>query len=263
MVDEPMRAYYEQRAQEYDDWWLGTGLVLSRDRPGWHAEVDKLVAAVGALVPARVLDVACGTGFLTQHLQGEVIGLDQSAAMADLAAARVSQAQFVKGEAVPLPFGDAEFDRVDERATLVREQVTIEVTCDSEARRVGRELVVVDSARREAVPAEEWQERALNDGSRHRVFKRFFTGAARSPRSSEAETFCTKVAGSSSSEADGERCCFFEAAAAAAAVPFRHCPNGREAGARTLDRLSRLSIRVKRRRRAPVTLTWRGALRSF
>ncbi len=98
--------------------------------------------------------------------------------MVDLAAARVPQAQFVKGEAVPLPFGDAEFDRVvashfyghllpDERGTFV-----------SEALRVGRELVVVDSARQEATPTEEWQERVLKDGSRHRVFKRFFTGAA-------------------------------------------------------------------------------------
>ena len=42
---------------------------------------------------------------------------------------------------------------------------------------MARDLVVVDSARRPDVGAEEWQERALNDGSRHRVYKRFFTGA--------------------------------------------------------------------------------------
>jgi len=35
---------------------------------------------------------------------------------------------------------------------------------------------VVDSARREGVEEEQWQERRLNDGSRHRVYKRFFTG---------------------------------------------------------------------------------------
>ena len=44
-----------------------------------------------------------------------------------------------------------------------------------EARRVAAELVVVDSALRPGVEAEEWQERKLNDGSRHRVYKRFFT----------------------------------------------------------------------------------------
>ena len=35
------------------------------------------------------------------------------------------------------------------------------------------ELVVVDSAFRGV--AEDWQERVLNDGSRHRVYKRWFT----------------------------------------------------------------------------------------
>jgi hypothetical protein len=44
-----------------------------------------------------------------------------------------------------------------------------------EARRVGRELVVVDSARRDDVPPEEHQQRVLNDGSRHSVYKRFLT----------------------------------------------------------------------------------------
>jgi hypothetical protein len=45
------------------------------------------------------------------------------------------------------------------------------------ARRVARQVVVVDSALREGVGAEEWQERVLNDGSRHRVYKRYFTAA--------------------------------------------------------------------------------------
>ena len=44
----------------------------------------------------------------------------------------------------------------------------------AEARRVGGELVVVDSARREDVAPEEHQQRVLNDGSRHTVYKRFF-----------------------------------------------------------------------------------------
>jgi hypothetical protein len=36
--------------------------------------------------------------------------------------------------------------------------------------------VVVDSAVREGVPEEDWPERVLSDGSRHRVYKRYFTG---------------------------------------------------------------------------------------
>ena len=59
-----------------------------------------------------MLDVACGTGFLTQHLRGEVVGLDQSAAMVEVASARLPGARIVQGDAVPLPFADGEFDRV-------------------------------------------------------------------------------------------------------------------------------------------------------
>jgi demethylmenaquinone methyltransferase/2-methoxy-6-polyprenyl-1,4-benzoquinol methylase len=43
-----------------------------------------------------------------------------------------------------------------------------------EARRVARELVVVDSALHDGVDPQEWQERVLNDGSRWDVYKRYF-----------------------------------------------------------------------------------------
>ena len=169
-----MRGYYERRAPEYDDWWLGTGLFAQRDRPGWSEEVAVLLDVVAALPAASVLDVACGTGFLSSHLAGEVVGLDQSAAMLRIAAARIPNGRVVCAEAVPLPFRDGEFDRVftshfyghllpGERSAFL-----------AEARRVAREIVVVDAALRDDVAPEERQERVLNAGSRHRVYRRFF-----------------------------------------------------------------------------------------
>jgi ubiquinone/menaquinone biosynthesis C-methylase UbiE len=173
VVDDEMRRYYDQRAGEYDDWWLGRGLFARRPRPGWSEEVEQLVSLIGALAPARTLDVACGTGFLTRHLPGEVVALDQSESMVAVAAERMPGVRVVQGDAVPLPFADGEFERVftshfyghllpGERERFV-----------AEARRVGGQLVVVDSARREDVPAEEHQLRKLGDGSRHTVYKRF------------------------------------------------------------------------------------------
>ncbi len=73
-----MKQYYDARAAEYDDWWLGEGLHATRHRPGWHAAAAELCAAVAALPPRRTLDVACGTGFLTQHLRGEVVVVDSA-----------------------------------------------------------------------------------------------------------------------------------------------------------------------------------------
>jgi ubiquinone/menaquinone biosynthesis C-methylase UbiE len=170
-----VKTYYERRAREYDDWWLGTGRFAERDRPGWDDEVEALTAALAALPPARTLDIACGTGFLTRHLPGEIVGLDQSATMIDEARRQAPQAAFVQGDALELPFEDGSFDRIftahfyghlegEDRERFLRE-----------ARRVARELVVADSPLRDEVEPEEQQERILNDGSRWEVYKRYFT----------------------------------------------------------------------------------------
>jgi SAM-dependent methyltransferase len=169
-----VKAYYEARAAEYDDWWLGRGLFAERERPGWDEERGSLVAALGELPPARTLDVACGTGFLTQHLPGAVTGLDQSASMLELAAARVPDAGFVQSDALRLPFADGAFERVFTSHFYGHLEEPERERFLAEARRVGQELVVVDSALRENVEPVEWQERVLENGSRWDVYKRYF-----------------------------------------------------------------------------------------
>ena len=171
-----MKAYYHRRAPEYDDWYLGIGLYEERDRPDWESELDELTETIAALPAARTLDVACGTGFLTQHLQGEIVGLDASEAMIEISRQRVPGAQFLVGDALELPFDDHSFDRVftghfyghledqDRRRFL------------SEARRVAADLVVADSSQAHSPVAEEFQPRVLKDGSQWEVYKRYFTG---------------------------------------------------------------------------------------
>ena len=170
-----MKAYYDRRAPEYDDWWLGTGLHADRDRPGWEEEVDALIRALGALPPAHTLDVACGTGFLTRHLPGEVVGLDQSESMLEIAQARVPGAVFVRGDALELPFPDAAFERVFTGHFFGHLEEEERRRFLAQARRVASELVVVDSALREEVEPVEVQDRVLKDGSRWKVYKRYFT----------------------------------------------------------------------------------------
>ena len=170
-----MREYYEQRAPEYDDWWRGTGLFEARERPGWDEDVAALQAALAALPPARTLDVACGTGYLTRHLPGELTGLDQSAAMLEVAASRMPAATFVQGDALAPPFAPASFERVHAGhfyGHLTEEQrgAFLEV-----ARGLADELVITDSALRPGGSNESWEVRTLQDGSRHRVYKRWFT----------------------------------------------------------------------------------------
>ena len=170
-----MKAYYNRRAPEYDDWWFGTGLHADRDRPGWEEEVDALIGALAALPPARTLDVACGTGFLTRHLPGEIVGLDQSESMLEIARERVPAAGFVRGDGIELPFPDGAFERIFTGHFYGHLEEADRRRFLAEARRVAGELVVVDSALRPEHEAVEVQERVLEDGSRWKVYKRYFT----------------------------------------------------------------------------------------
>ena len=170
-----MRAYYDRRAAEYDDWWLGTGLFASRERPGWAAEVARLEAVLAALEPAATLDVACGTGFLTRHLRGTVTAVDQSPEMVAIAARRAPGARVLRADAAALPFAAGAFDRVVTSHFYGHLLAAERAPFLAEARRVGRELIVVDSALRPCEAAEAWHERVLGDGSRHRLYKRWFT----------------------------------------------------------------------------------------
>jgi ubiquinone/menaquinone biosynthesis C-methylase UbiE len=171
-----VKEYYDTRAPEYDEWYEGTGRFASRERPAWHDAVRALEQAVGALAPARWLDVACGTGFLTRHLRGEVTGLDQSERMLEIARARVPHGRFVRADGLELPFEDVAFDRVFTGHFYGHLQTGERERFLGEARRVARELVVVDSAVRPDHAREELQERILNDGTRFEVYKRYFDG---------------------------------------------------------------------------------------
>jgi ubiquinone/menaquinone biosynthesis C-methylase UbiE len=170
-----VKEYYDLRAPTYDDWYLGRGRYAARDANAWRADLAGLVAAIEGLPPLRTLDVACGTGFLTRHIPGDVVGYDQSPNMIAEARRQAPNATYVQGDAFELPFEDGAFERVftghfyghldaEERARFL-----------AEARRVARELVVVDATMRPDHEAEEIQQRELPDGTVWPVLKRYFT----------------------------------------------------------------------------------------
>jgi demethylmenaquinone methyltransferase/2-methoxy-6-polyprenyl-1,4-benzoquinol methylase len=169
-----VKAYYHARAREYDDWWLGRNLYAAKHRPGWEENRVELESWIAGLPAVRTLDVACGTGFMTRHLRGEVTGLDQSDAMLAVAAEQVHAATFVHGDALDLPFDDGAFDRLFTSYFYCHLEDAERERFLGEARRVARELVVVGS---HAQPGEEltrWDTRVLQDGSEWQVYKRVF-----------------------------------------------------------------------------------------
>jgi demethylmenaquinone methyltransferase/2-methoxy-6-polyprenyl-1,4-benzoquinol methylase len=166
-----MKEYYDRRASEYD----ATSYELMRASDD-ASDLDRLEAFVADIPPGRTVDIACGTGWFTRLLRGEVVGVDQSEAMLRIAGERVPKARFVRATVPPLPFDDDSFDvalaahiychleKEDERREFV-----------SEALRVAPRLIVIEEAWRPGLAEETWEERTLRDGSRYRIFKRYYT----------------------------------------------------------------------------------------
>ena len=171
-----MKAYYDRRAPEYDDWWRGEGLYEHRHRPGWEDEVRLLEGVLRDLPPVRTLDVGCGTGFLTRNLRGDVVGLDASERMLEVARSQAPNARFVQGDALSLPFEDDSFDRVFTSYFYCHLEDEQRGHFLSETGRVAPELIVVASIRGDGDAFERWEERRLEDGSAWSVYKRVFEG---------------------------------------------------------------------------------------
>ena len=166
---EHKKQYYDRRASEYEH------NEAFREEP--TEDLPGLLHAISLLPPAGVLDVACGTGFLTQHIGSDLTGLDQSEEMLKVARGRVPWAEFVRGDAFRMPFAEDSFDRVF--ASFFYGLLPLEDRGRflEEARRVGQELILV-----EPTPAwvpsgrtEGWEERHLSDGSRYEIYRRYFT----------------------------------------------------------------------------------------
>ncbi|MBD2451659.1 methyltransferase domain-containing protein [Nostoc sp. FACHB-152] len=99
------RARFSQIAQEYDQ-------TIAAITSGVN---NAILDAVGAKCGIQLLDVACGTGWLSAaavERQAIVTGLDLAENMVAIARVRCPQAQFYTGDALDLPFDSNQFEAV-------------------------------------------------------------------------------------------------------------------------------------------------------
>jgi SAM-dependent methyltransferase len=98
------RSGWDRAAAHYDECWTDTRLF-----------VEPLLDAAGVRAGSRLLDVACGPGYMAESARArgaEPVGVDVAPAMVDRARARCPGPTFVEGDAQRLPFDDASFDAV-------------------------------------------------------------------------------------------------------------------------------------------------------
>ncbi|MGA8206679.1 MAG: ubiquinone/menaquinone biosynthesis methyltransferase, partial [Candidatus Dormiibacterota bacterium] len=105
-----VRGMFASVAQRYD--LLNSLLSQGQDRR-WRRRAAQLSRV---RVGDQVLDVCTGTGALAQLLwrrvgvSGEVVGIDLTEAMLEVARTRVPEVRFLVGDACNLPFADESFD---------------------------------------------------------------------------------------------------------------------------------------------------------
>jgi SAM-dependent methyltransferase len=98
------RAGWERAASRYEECWTDTVLF-----------VEALLDAAAVRAGSRLLDVACGPGFVSEAAAArgaQPVGVDVAAAMIERARLRCPDLAFVVGDALRLPFPDASFDAV-------------------------------------------------------------------------------------------------------------------------------------------------------
>lgn len=105
-----VRGMFDRISRRYD-------LVNTVLSGGTDQRWRRAAAAAAGIGPGgSAVDVACGTGALTRALAdraapgGNVVGVDFSPGMLERARRRSPGLAFIEGDALSLPFGDAEFD---------------------------------------------------------------------------------------------------------------------------------------------------------
>jgi SAM-dependent methyltransferase len=178
--------YYEQRAAHYEDIYRV---------PARQSDLNEIALQIQQLLQdKRVLEVACGTGYWTEHYVDQanhVMATDSSSVMLELAMAKPAlknKVEFQKADAFNLPKGNfdacvagfwwSHIKRSEQAAFLEG----LQATCGS-----GALLVMFDNCyvegdstpiARTDSEGNTYQIRRLPDGSRHEVIKNFPSDSA-------------------------------------------------------------------------------------
>lgn len=185
-----MLPYYDARAAEYDDFYLGCRR-FSDQRRVIAADIDMIAPILTDFGEGRILDIACGTSFFAKwyaERSQSVVGMDASPAMLSQSISRYASLQIrgslVRADAFALPFALASFDRIFVGFLLSH-------LSDGEIKgllgevksklKPGGKLAIVDGAWTDERVSQSksrigMQRRALNDGRMFEIFKRYFTG---------------------------------------------------------------------------------------
>lgn len=154
-------------------YWSGLGVATSPEDIA--AEAMEVEIALRSLPPATFVEVGAGPGTFTNMLPGWGVAIDQSAAALRTLLGRNPSVPVLRADARHLPLTDGAVERVFATHIYGLLDIPTAAAVTSEARRVAHNVVILDAGRPHGVPAEQWQQRTLPDGSEWQIFRRHFT----------------------------------------------------------------------------------------
>jgi len=191
ILNEEMMSYYDTRAPEYDDIYLGKGPASIPDPALYKNEAQVTSKIVSKFGTGHLIDIACGTGYwLPCYARNciKVTLIDQSERMLSECRRRIDELKFgegcdlVQGDFFKASFENTFFDSAlvgfllghlssEEEETFFRKLLGILSP--------GSQLMVIDSTwsirRQQYRQKEGVQKRVLNDSSTFTIYKRYFS----------------------------------------------------------------------------------------
>ena len=188
-VWQEMVSYYDERAREYDEIYLGKGPAIP-DPVAYEKDVKKITEMVSTFGKDYLIDIGCGTGFWLPYYTpncSPITLLDQSEKMLSECKRRVDKLRlkdkchFVCGDFFKVNFEECLFESAlagffISHITLEQEQLFF--TKLKKLVKPNGQLMLIESAwsskRQQYRKKEGMQERVLNDGRKFGVYKRYF-----------------------------------------------------------------------------------------
>jgi len=184
-----MMSYYDERAEEYDEIYLGKGHTTI-DPDVYRKDVAKVSEMVSRFGKGHLIDIGCGAGFwLPSYARNcnQITFLDQSERMLSKCKDRVEQlglantSRFIQGDFLDVNLETLKYDCalvgfLLSHLTFQQEEVFFGKL--EEILETNPQLMFIDSvwnARRQQYREKEGiQERVLSDGRIFRIYKRYF-----------------------------------------------------------------------------------------
>jgi len=189
-LKQEMMSYYDERAQEYDEIYLGKGPASIPDPTLYRNEVTKISRIASTFGRGHLIDVGCGTGFWLSYYArncSRITLIDQSKNMLSECKRRAEnlglkdKCCFVQGDFFEVTFRNCIFDSAIVGFLISHLSLELEQSFFMKLKKIlkpNAQLMVIDSAwskkRQQYRKKESIQERRLNDGSIFTIHKRYF-----------------------------------------------------------------------------------------